>query len=140
VLGIALGIVLGVGVVAAFVFLGSEETIDAPRLSDGSAPDPAPPPSAGLPIVRVVGDAPPSSGPVEIEVERGARARFRVVSDGPTVIEVPGYGIRRGVDGSLVVGFRASRAGRFRVIVSGPDVAVATLRVTSPGGPPADAP
>jgi hypothetical protein len=127
-------------VVAAFVFLGSEDTIDAPRLSDGSAPAPAPPRGAGLPIVRVVGDAPPASGPAELEVERGARVRFRVVSDDPAVIEVPGYGIMRRVDGSLVVGFRASRVGRFSVIVAGPDSAIASLRVRSSGGPPEDAP
>ena len=131
---------LGLGVVAAFVFLGSEETIDAPRLSDGSATAPAPPSSAGLPIVRVVGDAPPASGPTELEVERGAQARFRIVSEDPIVVEVPAYGIRRRVDGSLVVGFRASRAGRFRVIVAGPDVAIASLRVRSPGETAADAP
>jgi hypothetical protein len=135
-----LGIVLGVGVVAAFVFLGSEETIDAPRLSDGSPTAPAPPSSAGLPIVRIVGGAPPASGPTELEVERGARARFRIVSEDPTVIEIPAYGIRRRVDGSLVIGFLASRAGRFRVIVSGSDVAVASLRVRPLGEPPADAP
>lgn len=31
--GIALGLVLGVAVVAAFVFLGSEDTVDAPSIS-----------------------------------------------------------------------------------------------------------
>lgn len=34
VIGILLGIVLGVGIVTAFVFLGSEDTIDAPRIND----------------------------------------------------------------------------------------------------------
>ena len=34
IIGIALGIVLGVGIITAFVFLGSEETIDAPALND----------------------------------------------------------------------------------------------------------
>jgi hypothetical protein len=33
VIGIVLGIVLGIAVIAALVFLGSEDTIDAPRLS-----------------------------------------------------------------------------------------------------------
>jgi hypothetical protein len=33
VLGIVLGIVLGMAVIAAFVFLGSEDTIDAPRVT-----------------------------------------------------------------------------------------------------------
>jgi len=33
VLGIALGLVLGIALVAAFVFLGSESAVDAPRIS-----------------------------------------------------------------------------------------------------------
>ena len=32
VIGIVLGLVLGIGIVTAYVFLGSEETIDAPRV------------------------------------------------------------------------------------------------------------
>lgn len=32
VIGVILGLVLGVGIVTAYVFLGSEETIDAPRV------------------------------------------------------------------------------------------------------------
>ena len=34
IIGIVLGIVLGVGIITAFVFWGSEETIDAPALND----------------------------------------------------------------------------------------------------------
>lgn len=34
VLGILLGLVLGVGIVTAYVFLGSEDTIDAPRIQN----------------------------------------------------------------------------------------------------------
>jgi hypothetical protein len=44
--GIVLGIVLGIAVVAGFVFLGSEGTVDAPRISDGKAAKQAPPPGA----------------------------------------------------------------------------------------------
>lgn len=40
-LGIALGIVLGIAIVAAFVFLGSEGSVDAPRLSGVSAGNPS---------------------------------------------------------------------------------------------------
>ena len=32
-IGVALGVGLGIAVIAAFVFLGSEDTIDAPRVS-----------------------------------------------------------------------------------------------------------
>jgi hypothetical protein len=43
VLGIAIGIVLGLAVAAGFVFIGSEDTVDAPRIHgiDGGKPAPA---------------------------------------------------------------------------------------------------
>jgi len=39
-IGIALGTALGVGVVTAFVFLYSDQTVDAPSLSQGAVRDP----------------------------------------------------------------------------------------------------
>ena len=39
-LGIVLGIALGIAIVAVFVFVFSEETVDAPRLErNGAAPE-----------------------------------------------------------------------------------------------------
>jgi hypothetical protein len=76
-IGIALGVVIGVGVVVAFVFFLSEQTVDAPSLSiDGRehsqraqeqpkrSPRPAEPPVA---TVRIVGGAPPLGGPAELD-------------------------------------------------------------------------
>lgn len=40
-LGILLGIVLGLGVISAFVFLGSEGSIDAPRITGVDTGKPA---------------------------------------------------------------------------------------------------
>jgi hypothetical protein len=37
-LGIAIGLVVGIAIVAVFVFVFSEETVDAPSLDDGSDP------------------------------------------------------------------------------------------------------
>jgi hypothetical protein len=34
-IGVLLGIILGLAILLAFLFLGSQETIDAPSLSDG---------------------------------------------------------------------------------------------------------
>jgi len=42
ILGILLGIVFGLAVLSAFVFLGSEGTIDAPRISGVDSGKPAP--------------------------------------------------------------------------------------------------
>jgi hypothetical protein len=40
-IGIALGVVIGLAVIAAFVFLGSEGSIDAPRISGVDSGGPA---------------------------------------------------------------------------------------------------
>ncbi len=37
--GILLGIALGLAIVAIFVFVFSEETVDAPRLNEGAQPE-----------------------------------------------------------------------------------------------------
>ena len=73
VIGIVLGLILGVGIVTAFVFIYSEETVDAPSISrngggrvanDGGGGEPAQPSVA---TVRVINGAPPASGPAELE-------------------------------------------------------------------------
>jgi hypothetical protein len=40
-LGVALGLALGIAIVAAFVFLGSEGSVDAPRISGVDTGKPA---------------------------------------------------------------------------------------------------
>lgn len=42
-LGIVLGLILGIAIVAAFVFLGSEGSVDAPRISGVDTGKPAQP-------------------------------------------------------------------------------------------------
>jgi hypothetical protein len=37
-LGILIGIALGLAIVAIFVFVFSEDTVDAPKINNGSAP------------------------------------------------------------------------------------------------------
>ena len=130
--GILLGIVLGVGVVTAFVFLGSETTIDAPRISgvDVHPRSGLPLPGGRIPTVRAVGGAPPPAGPARLQFERGETVRFRILSDAPIEIEIPGYGVRANVDTARVISFRADRAGAFPVVVSASHIGIATLRVT----------
>ncbi len=117
-IGIPLGILLGVGIISAFLFLGSEGTIDAPRISGvtggAGATGPAGPgatgttgagaqgggqvtegPSTssggsapGIPDVRIVGGLPPESGPAKVSGAPGKPVRFRVDSDTPVSLEV----------------------------------------------------
>ena len=140
-IGIVLGILLGIGIVTAFVFLGSEGTIDAPRLNDGTArggaggnpgrgggkqqkPKPKP-----VPVVRAIGGAPPPSGPPRLDFRKGRRVRFRVVTDTPLGIEVPGYGVKKTVESEATFSFPATRIGQFPVIVDFSHIAIATLRI-----------
>jgi hypothetical protein len=142
VLGIVAGLAIGVAVVAAFVFLGSEGTVDAPRIAGVVADKPAtakpkPTPKTAphrhsapaVPTVQVVGGAPPASGPVQLHFKRGDRVRFRIDTDVPIGIEIPGYGISETVESGSVVSFRAQRSGQFPVIVADSHIGVAELLV-----------
>jgi hypothetical protein len=139
-IGIVLGLLLGVGVVTAFVFLGSEGTIDAPRIDHGTAArgghanrgnrdrqrQQGPKP---VPVVRVIGGAPPPSGPPRLDFKKGRTVRFQVVTDTALGIEVPGYGVSKTVESAATFSFPATRTGQFPVIVDFSHIAVATLRI-----------
>jgi hypothetical protein len=128
VIGIVLGIVLGIGVIVLFVFEGSEDVIDAPRISgiEGSQP----PPGLRVPLVRVVGGMPPAGGPVRLDFKQGQTARFVVGSDQAIGIEIPGYGVNRSVQpGRTLVTFEADRAGQYPLRVSASGIDIANLRV-----------
>jgi hypothetical protein len=136
IIGVLLGLVLGIGVVAIFVFKGSEGTIDAPRISGINSGQPRPGLPLGsprVPLVRVIGGAPPSSGPVRLDFKQGRTARFVVGSDQQVGIEIPGYGVSRTVGpGRTLVAFKASKRGQYPVVVSGSHIDIATLQVARP--------
>jgi hypothetical protein len=131
---VLLGILLGLGIVTAFVFLGSEETIDAPRISGvdsggtGSGGGAATP---RIPVVKVVNGTPPPGGPAALRFKQGGPVRFTVDSDAPVGIEIQGYGISESLDaGRSTVSFKGSRAGQFPVIVSASSIGIANLRIS----------
>jgi hypothetical protein len=149
-IGIVLGVVLGVGVVVAFVFVLSERTVDAPSLSTGQAPvgakphghakhhhpqkrskrspQPAPPPVA---TVRIVGGAPPPGGPAELQYAQGEVIRLNVVSDATLGVELTGYGVTRTVVANqpTEIDAAATRAGTFALIVADSHIDVARITV-----------
>ncbi len=143
-IGIVLGVVIGVGVVVAFVFFLSEQTVDAPSLStDGiaggksgrqhqgksrHAHQPPPPPVA---TVRIVGGAPPARGPAELRYAEGDPIRLSVVSDETLAVELTGYGITRTVVASqpTEIDVEASHAGTFALIVADSHIDVARISV-----------
>ena len=57
-IGIALGVVLGIAVISAFLFLGSEGSIDAPRISGVDTGKPAQSAAAG-PETKTTGERRP---------------------------------------------------------------------------------
>jgi hypothetical protein len=149
IVGILLGVVLGIGIVTAFVFLGSESTIDAPRLdkktgSGGTTTSSARQPGGGgkathragparTPVrtVEVIGGAPPASGPAHLDYHQGDRIRLRIQADGAYALEVLGYGVAATTQagGSVPLEFTAAKRGNFPVIVTVSHIAVAQIRV-----------
>ena len=136
-LGILLGILLGLGIIALFVFVYSERTVDAPSISGhktqaapGGAEERNP---GGVQTVHVVGGAPPPSGPPTFSYGRGRTVRLRVISDGAVELELLGYGIKRTVEPGkpAVIAVKTSRSGNFPLIVTASHIAVATIRVGS---------
>ena len=136
-LGIVLGVLLGAGIVAVFVFEFSEETIDEPGLSgraenraDGNGGGGDDGGGAGVEVVRVIGGKPPASGPAQLTYEQGDRVRIQVISDGAVTLVLQGYGISRAVPAGepTLIEFEASRTGNFPLL-SG-TIGVAQIRVT----------
>jgi len=147
VLGIGLGIVLGIGIVVVFVFFGSEQTIDAPRINQGAQtaghgtpsrhhaprrhharkPSPPPPPAA----VTISGGAPPASGPAHLDYHQGDRVRLRITSDSAVTVELLGYAITTTAAAGTPtqIAFTAGKTGNFPLIVTASHIAVAQIRV-----------
>lgn len=133
-IGILLGLALGLAVIVVFVFEGSEQTIDAPRISgtEDVQPQPGLPfEERRLPLVRIVGGRPPSGGPVLVRFAVGRRAQFFVDSDQPLAIQILGYGVVRDVKaGRTLVSFAARKRGQYPVLVAATKIEVARLEVT----------
>ena len=134
VIGIVLGLILGVGIVTAFVFIYSEETVDAPSISRNGERDGRESASGGraarrppVATVRVIDGAPPPRGPAVLHYDRDEVVRLRVVSDGTVDVELIGYGITRTVQAGTAGADQRSRppkpgnfaAGRARRRTSG---------------------
>jgi hypothetical protein len=139
VIGIVLGLILGVGIVTGFVFIYSEQTVDAPSISaegggeargGGRSPG-SPPPIA---TVRVIDGAPPASGPAELRYRRDEVVRLRVVSDATVGIELIGYGIGRTIAAGkpALIRFKASKPGSFPLVVAASRIDVARITVGAP--------
>jgi hypothetical protein len=137
VIGIVLGLILGVGIVTGFVFIYSEETVDAPSISSeegsGGAGGEGQGSSSPSPVttVRVIDGLPPASGPAELRYRRDELVRLRVVSDGTVGVKLMGYGIDRTIAAGepALIRFRASKPGNFPLVVTESLIHIARLTV-----------
>ncbi|HTT95885.1 MAG TPA: hypothetical protein VMF55_14525 [Solirubrobacterales bacterium] len=147
--GIAIGIVLGLGVLVYFVFVHSEGTIDAPKVNEGkpgaSAPahpgsprEPASPPTKEqrqekprpTPVVKVIGGAPPTgSGPKQLHFTKGEKVSFVIETSEPFSFEIKGLGIARSIERTSTISFEATKAGQFPVIATATLIGVADLLI-----------
>jgi hypothetical protein len=142
-IGVVLGVALGLGIVVLFVFVFSEQTVDAPSLSSlpsrthqrqGGAKKPAHDTTPPVATVRVIGGAPPPSGPAQLDYRTGDLVRLSVVSDATIDVGLLGYGIERTVqaDRPTTISFRASKRGSFPLLVTASHIDVARLTVAGP--------
>lgn len=152
VLGIGLGVVIGLGVLVYFVFVHSEGTIDAPKINEGTAttgqtttpappaeeaekpeekpPTKAKPPAKPVPIVKVIGGAPPTdAGPKQLAFRKGEKVRFEIETDEPFSFEIRGLDIKQSIEESSIISFKATKAGQFPVIATATLIGVADLQI-----------
>ncbi len=159
-IGIALGILLGLGIVTAFVFLGSESTIDAPGVSGSTPRAAAPPPKERqakheakrhakpkqgpaepsqprIATVRVIGGAPPTNGPAHLDYATGEAVRLRILSDQTVDVELVGLGLSGTVHAGrpTLLAFKAKRRGNYPLTLTASHIAVAQIRVGQPAAP-----
>ncbi len=142
-IGVALGVALGLGVVVLFVFVFSEQTVDAPSLSSHpsrahhrhrGANKPEHDTTPPVATVRLIGGAPPPGGPPQLDYRTGDLVRLRVVSDATVDVGLLGYGIQHTVhaDQPTPISFRASKRGSFPLLVAASHIDVARLTVARP--------
>jgi hypothetical protein len=151
IIGIVLGVVVGVGVIIAFVFFLSEQTVDAPSLS-GTRPaagaqrggggsthqghqgpgQPQQPTAPSIATVRIIDGGPPASGPVELQYKTGDEIRLSVLSNASLDVDLTGYGLTRTIpaDEPTEIDVRAKRAGTFALIVADSHIDVARISVS----------
>jgi hypothetical protein len=162
VLGIGLGLVIGLGVLVYFVFVHSEGTIDAPSIDEsattgqtttspslpeggesslpahpGSPEEPANPPAKKpqeqVPVVKVIGGAPPTdSGPEQLTFRKGEKVRFEIETNEPFSFEIRGLNIKQSIEQSSIISFKATKAGQFPVIATATLIGVADLQIKPP--------
>jgi len=96
----------------------------------GTGQGAAKPPAKPVPVVRVIGGAPPtSSGPKQLVFHKGEKVRFEIETSEPFAFEIRGLGIQKSIEASSIISFEATKAGQFPVIATATMIGVADLLI-----------
>jgi hypothetical protein len=110
----------------------TEGTEEGPT-GEGAAKPPAKKPTKQVPVVQVIGGAPPTnSGPKQLTFHKGEKVRFEIETSEPFSFEIRGLGIKQSIEESSVISFPASKVGQFPVIATATLIGVADLLVKPP--------
>lgn len=150
-LGIGIGLVLGVAAVILFVFVFSDDTVDAPAVDEkttaqtttpdddeGKGPgkqatkpeEPKKPAEPPLATIEVAGGE-PVGGVQTLETAKGEQIAFQVISDAADEVHVHGYDVFKDVEagGKARFSFIAEIDGIFEIELENAGVQIAELRV-----------
>jgi hypothetical protein len=98
--------------------------------TEGPNPKPSPAEPRPVPIVKVVGGAPPTgSGPKRLNFKQGERIRFEIETDEPFSFEIRGLGVKQSIESSSIISFKAHKSGQFPVISTATLIGVADLLI-----------
>jgi hypothetical protein len=106
-----------------------------PEESESTTPSEPPPKqhTKPLPVVKVIGGAPPTdSGPKQLAFRKGEQVRFEIDTDEPFSFEIKGLDVKQSIESSSIISFKATKAGQFPVIATATLIGVADLRIKPP--------
>ena len=94
------------------------------------AQKPAKPKQRPVPVVKVIGGAPPTgTGPRKLNFRKGEKVRFEIETDEPFSFEIKGLGVTQSIDASSIISFEAKKTGQFPVIATATLIGVADLMI-----------
>jgi hypothetical protein len=97
----------------------------------GQSPNPGKQKAKPIPVVEVIGGAPPTgSGPKQLHFKKGERARFVLETSEPFSFEIKGLGITESIESTATISFNATKAGQFPVIATATLIGVADIQIS----------
>jgi hypothetical protein len=103
---------------------------DGKATGEPAGQKPAVPKQRPVPVVKVIGGAPPTgAGPKELNFRKGEEVRFEIETDEPFSFEIRGLDITQSIEASSIISFKAKKTGQFPVIATATLIGVADLMI-----------